>query len=101
MGISDNTDVDMEDDLMGPINITEYRNQVTKGTKDEKYMRILANYVSSIIQESESFLRTEIDLVEDAITLVLDEYGSNFITFELQAGFYTFKDFSEALLMIL
>ena len=43
-------------------------------------MRILSNYVSSIFQDFESFLRTEVELVEDDIRLSLDEYNSSFIT---------------------
>ena len=41
--------------------------------RDHKYMRILAIYNSSKFQDFESFLRTEVDLVEDDIRLVLDE----------------------------
>ena len=36
-------------------------------------------------------------MVEDDIKLVLDEYNSSFITYELEHGIYTFKDISEAL----
>ena len=46
------------------------------------YMLILAIYVNYIFQDFESFLRTEVDLVEDDIRLVLDEYISNFISYE-------------------
>ena len=42
--------------------------------KDDKYMRILIIYVSSIFQDLESFLRIEIDLFGDDTTWVLDEY---------------------------
>ena len=68
---------------------------------DEQYMNILALYTSSVFQDFESFLRTRIDLVEDDIKLVLDEYKSNFITYELEPGIYTFKDISEALFNII
>ena len=54
-----------------------------------------------MFQNFESYLRTEIDLVEDDIKLVLDEYNSSFITYELNPGIYTFKDISEALFNIL
>ena len=60
----------------------------------------LSGYIRSIFQNFESFLRTEIDLVEDEIKLVLDEYNSIFITYDFQPGIYTFKDFSEVLLDI-
>ena len=69
--------------------------------KDDKYMFILNFYVNSVFQDFESYLRTEVDLVEDDIKLVLDEYNSSFITYELEPGIYTFKDISEALLKIL
>ena len=69
--------------------------------KDEQYMNILAIYTSSVFQDFESFLRTQIDLIEDDIKLVLDEYISSFITYELKPGIYTFKDISEALFNIL
>ena len=68
---------------------------------DEQNMNILAMYISSVFQDFESVLGTQIDLVEDDIKLVLDEYNSSFITYELDSGIYTFKDISEAVLNIL
>ena len=59
--------------------------------KDVAYMNIVAGYVRSVFQDFESYLRTEVDLVEDDIKLVLEEYNSNFITYELTPGIYTFK----------
>ena len=97
LDIEDITAEDLQDDIIGPIIIEEYREQVTKRMKDDKYMFILNFYVNSVFQDFESYLRTEVDLVEDDIKLVLDEYNSNFITYELQPGIYTFKDISEAL----
>ena len=64
-------------------------------------MNILAGYPSSVFQDFESFLRTEYDLVEDDIRLVLDKCISSFITFELQPGIYTFEILFEALFNIL
>ena len=40
-------------------------------------------------------------MIEDDIRLVLDESVFIFITHELEPGFYTFKDLSQALLRIL
>ena len=101
LNISDITDADLQDDLIGPIIIEEYQEQVTKRIKDEQYMNIISIYTSSVFQDFENFLRTEIDLVEDDINMVLDEYNSNFVTYELDPGVYTFKDISEALFNIL
>ena len=101
LDIEDITAEDLQDDIIGPIIIEEYKEQVTKRMNDEQYMNILALYTSSVFQDFESFLRTQIDLVEDDIKLVLDEYNSSFITYELEPGIYTFKDISEALFNIL
>ena len=101
LDVSDITAAGLQDDIIAPIIIEEYREQVTKRMKDEGYMNIIARYTNSVFQDFESFLRTRIDLVEDDIKLVLDEYNSNFITYELEPGIYTFKDISETLSNIL
>ena len=101
LGIKDITATDLEDDIIGPNIIEEYKKQVTKRMNDEQYMNILAIYTSSVFQDFESFLRTQIDLVEDDIKLVLDEYISNFITYELEPGIYSYRDFAEAVFYIL
>ena len=101
LDIEDITAEDLQDDIIGPIIIEEYEEQVTKRMNDEQYVNILAFYTRSVFQDFESFLRTQIDLIEDDVKLVLDEYNSSFITYELQPGIYTFKDISEALFNIL
>ena len=77
------TAADLQDDILDPIIIEEYKKQVTKRMKDDKYMIIGVGYVSSVFQDFESYFRTEVDLVEDDVKLVLDEISSSFITFEL------------------
>ena len=99
--MSDITAASLQDDVMARIIIEEYREQVTKRMKDVGLMIIVAGYVSSVFQDFESYLRTEVDLVEDDIKLVLDEYNSCFISYEFEPGIYTFKDISEALCNIL
>ena len=101
LGIKDITATDLEDDIIAPIIIEEYKEQVTKRMNDEQYMTMLAIYTSSVFQDFESFLRTQIDLVEDDIKLVLDEYNSNFITYELEPGIYSYRDIAEAVFYIL
>ena len=101
LGIKDITATDLEDDIIAPIITEEYKEQVTKRMNDEQYMNTLAIYTSSAFQDFESFLRTQIDLVEDDIKLVLDEYNSNFITYELEQGIYSYRDIAEAVFYIL
>ena len=101
LDFSDSTPTDLQDDIIAPITIEEHREQVTRRMKYVGYMNIVAGYVSSVFQDFESLFRTEVDLVEDDIKLVLDEYNSSFVTYELQPVIYTFKDISEALFNIL
>ena len=101
LDIEDITAEDLQDDIIAPIIIKEYKEQVTKRMNDEQYMNILAIYTRSVFQDFESFLRTQIDLVEDDIKLVLDKYNSSFITYELEPSIYSYKDISEALFYIL
>ena len=101
MGILDITAAGLQDEIIAPFFIKEYREQLTKRMKDDKYMDVLGFYIMSIFQGFESFIRTEIDLVEVDIRLVLYEYASIFITYELEPGIYIFKDLSEALFNIL
>ena len=101
LDIEDITAEDLQDDIIGPIIVEEYKEQVTKRMNDEQYMNILAIYTRSVFQDFESFLRTQIDLVEDDIKLVLDEYNSNFVTYELVPGIYRYRDIAEAFYYIL
>ena len=101
MDISDITAADLQDDIIAPINIEEYKGQVAKRMNDEQYMNILAIYTRSVFRDFESFLRAQIDLVEDDVKLVLDKYNSSFVTYELDPGIYSYRDLSEALFYIL
>ena len=58
-------------------------------------------YIDSVFQYFESFHKTEIDLAEDDIKLVLDEYKSSFITYELETGIYTIEEISKVLFNVL
>ena len=101
LDIEDITAADLQDEIIGPIIFEEYNEQVTKRMNDEQFMNILAIYTSSVFQDFESFLRKQIDLVEDDNKLVLDEYNLSFITYELEPGIYSYRDLSEALFYIL
>ena len=71
LDVSNNTATGLQDEKTTPIVIEEYREQVTKRMKDDKYMLTLSMYVDSIFQDFESFLRTEIDWVQEDFRLVL------------------------------
>ena len=101
MDISDITAVDLQDDLIAPNINEEYKEQVSKRMKHEQYMNTLSIYTSSVFQDFESFLRIQNDVIEDNFKLVLDEYNSSFITYELEPGIYSYREISEALFNIL
>ena len=99
--ISNITASDLQDDLIAPIIIKEYKEQFTKRMKDEQFMNLLTGYTRSVFQDFESFLRAQNDLVEDDIKLVSDEYNSSFISYKLVPGVYSYRDLSEASIYIL
>ena len=53
-------------------------------------------YAISPFGDFESFLRTTGDLTEDDIQLILKQYISIFVTFEIPRGIYTTKDILDA-----
>ena len=53
-------------------------------------------YARPLFRDYESYLRIVVGLDEDDIQLILKQYNSNFVTFELSPGIYTIKDISEA-----
>ena len=98
--ITDMTATDLQNSVIGPFVFEVCREQVTKRISNDKYRDILAVYNRSLFRDFES-LRTEVDLSEDAIRLVSDEYNSSFIPYESEPCFYNFENFSQALLKIL
>ena len=101
LDIVDNTAADLQDEVIAPFINSEYSEQVTNRMEVGGFMNNLAEYTGSVFQNFASYLRTEVDLVEDDIRLVLDKYSSSFITYELETGIYTFRDNSEVLFNIL
>ena len=94
LDISDITAADLQDDIKPKSIIEEYKEQVTRRMEDGGCMNILSGYPRSVFQDFQSYLRTEIDLVEDDIRLLLDKYNSSSITYELDPGIYTYEDLS-------
>ena len=97
LGVSDIIPQDLQDQTIGPFNIAEYRKKHLEKNDVGSYEKLLPRYKSSIFQDFESFLRTEADLVDDNINLILDEYNSNFINYETPPGIYSIEDLSEVL----
>ena len=61
------------------------------------YMVLLLGYSKSLFRDLESYLRIVVDLDEEDIQLILKEYNSQFITYDLAPGIYTIQDISDAI----
>ena len=61
------------------------------------FMLLLLDYGRSLFRDFESYLRIVVGLDEEDIQLILKEYNSHFITYELTPGIYTIQDISDAI----
>ena len=91
------TDDHLNDEVLGPRIIDEYIKLSIEEKNRDGYMVILFGYSASLFRDFESYLRLVIGLDEIVIQLILKEYNSNFITYELTPGIYTIKDISDAI----
>ena len=57
----------------------------------------LFGYATSPFRDFESYLRFVVGLDEEDIQLILKQYNSHFITYELTPGIYTIQDISDAI----
>ena len=87
----------LDDEILGPRIINEYIKLSNEKKNSDGYMILLIGYSASSFRDFESFLRLVIGLDEGDIQLILKEYNSHFITYELTPGIYTIQDISEAI----
>ena len=67
LDFEDITATDIQDEIIGPIIIEEYKEQVIKTMKDEQYMNILAIYTSSVFQDNNE----EVNFNSETLTFTL------------------------------
>ena len=60
-------------------------------------MILLFEYSASSFRDFESYLRLVVGLDEEDIQLILKEYNSHFVTYELTPGIYTTQNISDAI----
>ena len=75
--------------------IHEYHKLSHEKKNSDGYTILLLNYSRSQLRDFESYLRIRVGLDEEDIQLILKEYNSHFITFEVSPGIYTIQDISE------
>ena len=87
----------LDDEILGPRIIDEYIKLSIEEKNRDGYMILLLGYSASPFRDFESYLRLVVGLDEEDIRLILKEYNSHFITYELTPGIYTIQDISDAI----
>ena len=94
LGIPHITREHLLDDETASRIIDEYHKLSHEKKNSDGYTILLLNYSRSF-RDFESYLRIRVGLDED-IQLILKEYNSHFITYQLSPGIYTIQDISDA-----
>ena len=97
LGISHITREHLLDDETASRIIDEYHKLSHEKKNKDGYTILLLNYSRSQFRDFESCLRIRVGLDEEDIQLILKEYKSHFITYQLSPGIYTIKDISDAI----
>ena len=75
--------------------IDEYHKLSHEKKNSDGYTILLLNSSRSQFRVFESYLRLRVGLDEEDIHLILKQYNSHFITYELSSGIYTIQDISD------
>ena len=87
----------LPDEIIGPRIISTYGKLQLEKTMTDGYYMLLLGYARSPFRDFESHRRIVTGLDEDDFWLILRQYNSNFVTYDLSPGIYTIKDISEAI----
>ena len=87
----------LQDDEIGPRIIDKFLKLSHEKENSDGYMILLLSYAGSKVRDFESYLRIIVGLGEEDIQLILYQYISHFITYELTPGIYTIKDISDTI----
>ena len=95
LGIPHNTREHLLDDETASRVIDEYHKLSHEKKNSDGYTIFLLNYSISKFRDFESYLRIVVGLDEKDFQLILEEFNSHFVTYELNPGIYTIQDISE------
>ena len=87
----------LDDEILGPRIIDEFIKLSNEKKNSDGYMVLLLGYCASSFRDFESYLRLVVGLDEEDLQLILKEYNSHFITYQLTPGIYTMQDVSGAI----
>ena len=97
LNISHITNEHLDDEIIGPRIIDEFIKLSHEKKNSGGYMILLLGYSASSFRDFERYLRLVIGLDEEDIQLILKEYKSHFVTYELTPGIYSIQDISDAI----
>ena len=97
LNISNITNEHLNDEIIGPRIIDAFIKLSNEKKNKDGYMILLLGYAKSSFRDFESFLRIVVGLDEKDIQLILKEYNSHFITYELTPGIYSIQDISDTI----
>ena len=94
--ISDITPYHLQHEKIGPRITEAFEKLRTEKSSTDGCFTLLMGYVRFPFPDVASYLRIVVGLDEDVFQLILKQYNSFFINYELSPGIYTIKDISEA-----
>ena len=92
LDISITTNENLQDDTIGPRTISMHKKLETENRRTDGYYTLILGYARSPFRDFQNFVRIVVGLIEDDIQLILKQYISNFVTYELYSCFYTIQD---------
>ena len=98
LDISHITDDHLNDEILGPRIIDDFIKLSNEKKNTDGYMMILLAYAKSPFRDFEIYLRIVVRLDEEDIQLILEEYKSHFITYELPPGIYSIQDILDTII---
>ena len=94
--ISDNTPYHLQHEKIGLRIIKAYKKSRSEKSSTDGYIILLSGYAGSPFRDFESYFKIVVELVEDDIQLIFEQYNSNYVTYEIVPGFCSNQDISEA-----
>ena len=94
LSFSDIRPYHLQHEKIGPLNIEAFKKLSLEKSSTDGYIILLMCYARSPFRDFEIYLRIVVGLDEEYIQFLLEQYNSNFVTYELDPGIYSMKDIS-------